>query len=135
YRRWLLKTPRDFSARLRLPATVKGRRGEFQIHLRWIGAGDTVGVALWSNRDHTVAVSVLLNGLESLEDLGRVKGILAERGFAIPNKFQKDVDDEEQRPLMATFFYSRGSMRFGPLLIVMALLARAYFDLFGTTQP
>jgi hypothetical protein len=134
FRAWLLKTPRDFSSKLRIPMTVKGKEGELQILLRWLAAGDTAGVALWSNRDHTVAVSILLNGLESIEDLGRAKGILLERGYAIPPKIQGWIDQDERRPLIVSLFYSRGAMRFKELLGVMGLLARAYFDLFGTTE-
>lgn len=34
FRAWLLEAPRDFSARVRLPAEVKGKAGELQIELR-----------------------------------------------------------------------------------------------------
>jgi hypothetical protein len=135
FRRWLLKTPRDFSAKVRLPATVKGQAGELQIELRWLAAGDTVGVAFWSNRDHTVAASILLNGLESAQDLARVEQVLAGRGYAIPPPLRKVIDDEKQRPLMATLVYSHGAMQFRALLTVMPSFARAFFDLFGTTGP
>src|SRR6266516_1232846 len=84
FRSCLLKTPHEFNLKLRMPKEHKGRKGEFQIELRWLSAGDTCGVGFWSNRDHTVALSVLLNGLESLEELGRIKGVLAQRGFALP---------------------------------------------------
>ena len=135
FRRWLLKTPRDFSARVRLPATVKGRPGELHVELRWLAAGDTAGVAFWSNRDHTVAASILLNGLESAADLGRVEQCLAARGYAIPPPLRKVIDDERERPLMATLLYSRGAIRFRLLQTVMPAFARAFFDLFGTTGP
>jgi len=134
FRAWLLKTPRDFSARVRLPAEVKGQAGELQIELRWLAAGDTVGVAFWSNRDHTVAASILLNGLESETDLKRVDEVLARRGFALPEPLRRVIDDESQRPLMATLFYSHAAMRFRPLLTVMPSFARAFFDLFGTAE-
>jgi hypothetical protein len=45
----------------------------------------------------------------------------------------RHIDDEEQRPLMAMIFYSRGAMQFDLLTGVMPLFARAYFDMFGTT--
>ena len=45
FRAWLLETPHDFQARVRLPAEVKGKKGELQLEVRWLAAGDTVGVA------------------------------------------------------------------------------------------
>src|SRR5262245_51542715 len=77
FRSCLLKTPHGFDCRLRIPTQVRGRTGEFRIELDWTAAGDTCGIARWSNRDHTVALSILLNGLESIEDFSRLKGILA----------------------------------------------------------
>ena len=84
------------------------------------------------DRDHTVAVSVLLNGLESLEDLGRIKGILSTRGFAMPDRIMREIDAAEDRPLIATLYYSRNAMKFRQLTGIIPLLARSYFDLFGT---
>ena len=134
FRAWLLKTPGEFSARLRIPAVLKGKKGEIHIELTWMAAGDTVGVAFWSNRDHTVAASVLLNGLESADDLRRVDEVLARRGYAIPATLRTRVDDERERPLMVTLFYSRGAMRVRQLWTIIPTFARAYFDLFGTTE-
>ena len=134
FRSWLMKTPRSFQAKLRLSATIKGEQGEIQIELRWVAAGDTAGVAFWSNADHTVAATVLLNGLETHEDLVRVDRVLAERGLAISPAARKAIGAQGPRPLMAVLFYSRGAMTFGPLLNVMPLFARTFFDQFGTTE-
>lgn len=134
FRACLLKTPHAFDCKLRVPSSLKGQEGEVQVELRWESAGDTCGVALWSNRQHTVSVSILLNGLESKEDLVRVQGVLAQRGFALPGRILGDINRNEQRPLGISLFYSRGAMQFGMLLGIMPLFARAYFDLFGTTQ-
>ena len=132
FRACLLKTPHAFDCKLRIPAQHKGRDGEFQIQLRWDAAGDTCGIALWNSRDHTAAVSIHLNGLESLEDLGRLKGILSTRGFAMPDRIMREIDAAEQRPLIATLYYSRAAMQFKQLTGIIPLLARSYFDLFGT---
>jgi hypothetical protein len=105
FRACLLKTPHEFNCKLRIPSQHKGRAGEFQIELHWVSAGDTCGVGFWNNRDHTVAISVLLNGLESLEDLGRLKRVLAVRGFAMPDRVMRDIDAEARRPLSGTLYY------------------------------
>ena len=132
FRGFLLKTPHGFDCKLRIPAKIKGRAGEFRIDLDFAAAGDTCGIARWSNRDHTVAVSILLNGLESIEDLGRLKGVLANRGFAMPDRIMREIDAAGRRPLVATLYYSRSAMHFKRLTGIIPLLARAYFDLFGT---
>ena len=62
--------------------------------------------------------------------------MLAQRGFAMPDRVMRALDEEpERRPLFVTLYYSRGAMKFSYLSNLIALFARGYFDQFGTAEP
>jgi hypothetical protein len=125
----LLKRPTGFGGKVEIG-------GLSPLHLTWVAAGQTAGVAIWSRpQDHAKrsagCVSVLLTGLEDARERGEVLAAMASRRLPVPPDINAKLDRNASRPLLVNVFYDL-SLSFDPVLATAApMLAHTFFALLG----
>ena len=75
------------------------------IDVRWCGVGQTAGVALWVRGGKAGAASILLNGLETADQLAAVRAVIGSHNLPLPQKVWDDLVRDPRRPLIATLFF------------------------------
>jgi hypothetical protein len=130
FRKCLNQTPKHFHADVDVPVGERVRR----IHLEWAAAGATLGMAFWSNSDQTAAVSVMLNGVESPEDMKALDLGIKERGFGMPLLVFETIAESARAPLLIVLSYSRRAQSDVVLSTVVPAFANVFFAQFGTGE-
>jgi hypothetical protein len=125
FRRSLLDAQENFHDTIRLPQLPT-------VDLQWIGIGQTAGVAVWSVNGEIDAASILLNGLETDEDILAIEVLFEEQGWPLPPSVWEGIAREEP-PLLMTVHYNAQSRTNRTTATAAACLANTFFALFGTS--
>ena len=100
------------------------------LKLMWIAAGQTAGVGYWMNGQHVECISLLLSGVDLVEDLGALQIVLAAVPPALP---QPAVDAilQTHRPLLACLYSRPDLLNDRTICTGTAALAIAFFGMLG----
>lgn len=102
------------------------------VNLEWVGIGQTAGVAIWSVNDEIDAASVLLNGMETDQDIVAIQALFDRSDWPLPPSVWEGIAREEP-PLLMTVHYNAGSRTNRTTATAAACLANTFFALFGTS--
>jgi hypothetical protein len=98
--------------------------------LMFIGAGETAGVAYWMDGQRVEAISLLLSGLDLVEDLGALQVVMCAIPAALPQRIV-DVILQTRRPLIASLYCRPELLRDLTISDGSAALAIAFFGMLG----
>jgi hypothetical protein len=128
FRRSLLESsgePKAFRSRIALPELPP-------LDIRWIGVGQTAGVAIWERAGKIGAASILANGVECDGEVETAKEVLAAHRLSIPQKIWKTLA-AEPKPLILTAYFDLYTYTDPVIASAAPALANAFFTLFGTS--
>jgi hypothetical protein len=125
FRTSLLDAQENFHDTIRLPQLP-------DLNLEWVGIGLTAGVAIWSVSDKIDAASILLNGMETDEDLRAIQTLFDGSDWPLPPSVWEAIKGEKP-PLVTTIHYNARSQANRTTATAAACLANTFFAIFGTS--
>jgi hypothetical protein len=125
FRRSLLDAQENFQDTIQLPKLPA-------VNLEWIGIGLTAAVAIWKVNGKIDAASILLNGLETDQDILAIKVLFEEKDWPLAASVWERIAREEP-PVLVTVHYNAQSRANRTTATAAACLANTFFALFGTS--
>lgn len=123
FHRSLLPSPR----KLQIVAKVPGSQ---PLDVLWLAAGHTAGVAFWLREQRIDAISIVLSGLDRLEDAQAMA--MAARAATTPFPPQAQVAiNKTKPPLLATLYCKPKGLRDPAIATASLALAEAFFGMLG----
>ena len=121
--RALLNSPEQMRCEIHL-------EGATSLKLTWIGAGQTAGIAYWFRNQRVEAVSLLLSGIDPVEDLAAIQLLMS----AVPGSLPKPAIDsilQSPRPLLTCLYRATESLQDIAISTAAVALAVAFFGMLG----
>lgn len=125
FRTSLLHAQESFHDTIRLPRFPP-------VNLEWVGIGLTAGVAIWSVNDKIDAASILLNGMETDQDILAIQALFDGSDWPLPPSVWEAIEGEKS-PLVTTVHYNARSQANRATATAAACLANTFFAIFGTS--
>lgn len=125
-RRALLNSPEQMRCEIRV-------EGAASLKLMWIGAGQTAGVAYWIRKRRVDAISLLLRGIDPVEDLAAIQLVMC----AVSGSLATPAVDsilQASRPLLTCFYSATEYLRDVAISTAAESLAVAFFGMLGVTN-
>lgn len=125
-RRELLDSPEQVRCAIKLEQTPA-------LKLTWIAAGHTAGIAYWL-RDHSVeAISLVLSGIDPIEDLAAMQIVTCATPDALPRQASDSIL-AAPHPLLVCLYSEPDVVRDMTISTAAVALAIAFFGMFGVTN-
>jgi hypothetical protein len=97
------------------------------VDVEWVGMSKTTGIAFWRRESGISAVSVMLGGKESAQELAALHQTICGRGLPLPAGAWHIVQGEPKRPVFVAFHFDIRGVGDPVLGAVAPVLAAAFF--------
>jgi hypothetical protein len=101
--------------------------------LTWIAVGHTAGVAYWLRERRVEAISLVLSGIDPIEDLAAIQVVMCAAPDALP-RTAIDSILAAPHPLLVCLYSGPGAVRDISVSTGALALATAFFGMFGVTN-
>jgi hypothetical protein len=124
--RALLNSPEQLRCEIRV-------QGAAPLKLMWVGAGQTAGVAHWIRDRRVEAISLLLSGIDPVEDLAAIQLVMSALSGSLATSAVDSIL-QAPRPLLACLYSATEYLRDVAISTAAESLAIAFFGMLGVTN-